>query len=269
MPRIILKRRPSSRNDSPGLSSVPASMDPIITLDAPAASAFTMSPEYLMPPSAMTGTSPAPSTASNTAVSCGTPTPVTTRVVQIEPGPTPTFTASTPRSTSAALPRASPRCRRSSCTSGNASRTRAVASSTPSLWPCAVSITSTSTPASTSARARSRKSPPRRSPPRRAAGHAGPCSPSGYWRRLWMSLTVISPRSIPSASTTGSFSIAMLAEDPLGLVERRADGRGDEAVRRHRLAKRAVEVALELQVAIGDDPDELACLDRRSARRRC
>ena len=58
MPRIILKRRPSSRNDSPGLSSVPASIDPIITLDAPAASAFTMSPEYLMPPSAMTGTSP-------------------------------------------------------------------------------------------------------------------------------------------------------------------------------------------------------------------
>jgi hypothetical protein len=35
------------------------------------------------------------------AVSCGSPTPVTTRVVQIEPRPTPTFTASTPRSTSA------------------------------------------------------------------------------------------------------------------------------------------------------------------------
>ena len=101
MPRTILKRRPSSRNDSPGLSSVPASIEPIITLDAPAASAFTASPEYLMPPSAITGTSPAPSTASSTAVSCGTPTPVTTRVVQIEPGPTPTFTASTPRSTSA------------------------------------------------------------------------------------------------------------------------------------------------------------------------
>ena len=104
MPRIILKRRPSSRNDSPGLSSVPASIEPIITLDAPAASAFTMSPEYLMPPSAITGTSPAPSTASKIAVSCGTPTPVTTRVVQIEPGPTPTFTASTPRSTSARAP---------------------------------------------------------------------------------------------------------------------------------------------------------------------
>ena len=31
MPRIILKRRPSSRTDSPGLSSVPASIEPIIT----------------------------------------------------------------------------------------------------------------------------------------------------------------------------------------------------------------------------------------------
>ncbi len=30
------------------------------------------------------------------AVTCGTPTPATTRVVQIEPGPMPTFTASTP-----------------------------------------------------------------------------------------------------------------------------------------------------------------------------
>src|SRR5206468_2559967 len=91
----------SSKNVSPGLSSVPASIDPIMTLVAPAARAFTASPEYLIPPSAMTGTSPAPSTASSTAVSCGTPTPVTTRVVQIDPGPTPTFTASTPRSTSA------------------------------------------------------------------------------------------------------------------------------------------------------------------------
>src|SRR5438309_1047548 len=51
MPRITLKRRPSSRNDSPGLSSVPPSSEPIITLEAPAARAFTTSPEYLIPPS--------------------------------------------------------------------------------------------------------------------------------------------------------------------------------------------------------------------------
>jgi hypothetical protein len=35
------------------------------------------------------------------AVTCGTPTPATTRVVQIEPGPMPTFTASAPASTKA------------------------------------------------------------------------------------------------------------------------------------------------------------------------
>ena len=71
-----------------------------MTLDAPAASALVMSPEYLIPPSAMTGicASAAAREASITAVSCGTPAPVTIRVVQIEPGPTPTFTASTPRS---------------------------------------------------------------------------------------------------------------------------------------------------------------------------
>ena len=59
-----------------------------------------MSPEYLMPPSAMTGTpaSPPARAQSLIAVICGTPTPATTRVVQIEPGPMPTFTASAPAS---------------------------------------------------------------------------------------------------------------------------------------------------------------------------
>lgn len=40
---------------SPGDSSVPASILPIITLLAPAASAFAISPEYLIPPSAIIG----------------------------------------------------------------------------------------------------------------------------------------------------------------------------------------------------------------------
>ena len=59
-----------------------------------------------MPPSAMTGISvPAKaSTASEIAVIWGTPQPVTIRVVQIEPGPIPTFTASTPASASALAP---------------------------------------------------------------------------------------------------------------------------------------------------------------------
>src|SRR5690606_41003284 len=47
---------------------------------------------------------PVPSSAlatSEMAVICGTPTPATIRVVQIDPGPMPTLTASTPASTSA------------------------------------------------------------------------------------------------------------------------------------------------------------------------
>ncbi len=79
---------------SPGASSVPANSEPIMTLSAPAAIALATSPEYLMPPSAMTGMPRAAAAwaASAIAVSCGTPTPATTRVVQMEPGPTPTLT---------------------------------------------------------------------------------------------------------------------------------------------------------------------------------
>src|SRR6186997_1231360 len=89
---------------SPGASSVPANSEPIMTVLAPAAIALATSPEYLMPPSAMIGTLPAAATQSAIAVSCGTPTPATIRVVQIEPGPTPTLTASTPASTRAWAP---------------------------------------------------------------------------------------------------------------------------------------------------------------------
>jgi len=52
MPRITLKRRPSSRNDSPGLFFGAASIEPIITLAAPRASAFDHVPRgYFTPPS--------------------------------------------------------------------------------------------------------------------------------------------------------------------------------------------------------------------------
>ena len=56
-----------------------------------------------MPPSAITGVplSRATFAASMMAVSCGTPTPATMRVVQIEPGPMPILIASAPASISA------------------------------------------------------------------------------------------------------------------------------------------------------------------------
>src|SRR5665213_4575922 len=60
---------------SPGLSSTPANSEPIITELAPAAIALVTSPEYLMPPSAITGMprSRAARYASATAVICGMP----------------------------------------------------------------------------------------------------------------------------------------------------------------------------------------------------
>src|SRR3954447_495606 len=54
MPRYSLKRSPWTRMTSPGDSSVPASIDPSMTVSAPAASAFAMSPDEVMPPSAIT-----------------------------------------------------------------------------------------------------------------------------------------------------------------------------------------------------------------------
>ena len=56
MPRYSLKRSPWTRITSPGDSSVPASSEPSMTTSAPAPIAFAMSPEEVMPPSAMTGT---------------------------------------------------------------------------------------------------------------------------------------------------------------------------------------------------------------------
>ena len=83
-------------------------MLPSMTLSAPAAIALAKSPENLIPPSAMTGI---PfffmlETTSAIAVIWGTPTPVTILVVQIEPGPIPTFTASAPAFINADAPSA-------------------------------------------------------------------------------------------------------------------------------------------------------------------
>ena len=108
-----------------------------------------------MPPSAMTGTPPAPDTLSMIAVSCGTPTPATIRVVQIEPGPIPTLTESAPASISARAPSAVAMLPAMICTSFDRDFARSTARATPSEWPCAVSITMMSTPASTSAAERS------------------------------------------------------------------------------------------------------------------
>src|SRR3954451_23538863 len=163
MPRYDLYCLPLTKTRSPGDSSQPASSEPTMTVSAPATMALAISPEYFSPPSATTGT-PAgwqASAASWTAVTCGTPTPVTTRVVQIEPGPTPTLTASEPASTKACAPSrvATLPPMTWTCAVAGSVLSRLTMSSSIRTLPCAVSATSTSTPASTSVVARSQASP--------------------------------------------------------------------------------------------------------------
>ena len=55
MPRYTLYFLPWYSSKVPGLSSQPAKMLPIMQTFPPAAMALVMSPEYLMPPSAMIG----------------------------------------------------------------------------------------------------------------------------------------------------------------------------------------------------------------------
>src|SRR5262249_21245339 len=121
------------------------------------------SPENCSPPSAITGTPWGlhAVTASRIAVICGAPTPATTRVVQIEPGPTPTFTASAPASHSAAAPARVATLPPTTCTRCPSScLTLATISSTCVWCPCAVSTTITSTPTSASVCARDQESSP-------------------------------------------------------------------------------------------------------------
>ena len=107
MPRYALKRAPLIDFFRRGFHRCLRTATPSMTHEAPAAMALVMSPEYLMPPSPMMGPVPywRPRPASMMAVICGTPMPATTRVVQMEPGPMPTFTVSAPAIRSAWLRR--------------------------------------------------------------------------------------------------------------------------------------------------------------------
>src|SRR3974390_2251735 len=152
MPRYALYERPWYKKTSPGVSSVPASSEPTMAQSAPAEIALARSPEYLMPPSAITGVpfAFAASTQSMMAVSCGTPTPATTRVVQIEPGPSPTLIAAAPKSISALAPSAVATLPATTCTALDSFLMRDTASRTMREWPGAVSTTTKSTPAAIS-----------------------------------------------------------------------------------------------------------------------
>ena len=90
---------PGPRRRCPAPRRCPESRLPSMTVEAPQARARKTSLSFRTPPSAMIGTFPSvASQASRIACSCGTPAPVSSRVRQPRPGPTPTLIASAPRS---------------------------------------------------------------------------------------------------------------------------------------------------------------------------
>ena len=148
-----------------------------------------------MPPSPITGMPFffATLAASKMAVTCGTPMPATTRVVQMEPGPMPTLMQSAPASMSASAASAVAILPAMSCASGNASFTARQALRMLWEWPCAESSTSASTPTFSKRSARSSTS---FVTPMAAAQSSRPCASLaafGYLTAFSMSLMVIRP----------------------------------------------------------------------------
>ena len=142
------------------------------------------------------------------AESCGTPTPATTREVQILAGPRPTLIASAPASAKAMVPS---RVATLPTITGTESPNRSFSPSNAAITlrecPWAVSITNTSTSASTIACALSHKSSPG---PNAAATRRRPFSSlvaKGYISGFSISLIVIRPCRWKFWSTKGSFSI--------------------------------------------------------------
>ena len=192
----------------------------------------------------------------------------------------PTLTASAPASMSASA--ASPVAMLPATTSKSPlwPAMRATMWTTPREWPCAVSTTSTSAPASISACARSTASGPT---PTAAPTRSRPCASFVAWgnsTRFWMSLTVIRPVMRPprrrsAASRCGGGATAApprASVVPTGAVTR--------SLRRHQRGDRLRDVALEAEVAVREDADEatvvvgdrdagdVVALHQRRARRR-
>ena len=142
-----------------------------------------------------------------TAEICGTPMPVTIRVVQIEPGPIPTFTASAPASRNARAASAVAILPPITSIRGYASLIMRTRSKTFFECPWAVSTTNTSTPARTSASVRSSVSGlvPTDAPTRNCPDPS--LQAWGNDSALSKSLTVIRPFKVKSSSITNIFSM--------------------------------------------------------------
>ena len=235
-----------------------------MTVSAPATSALAMSPEYCSPPSPITGTPAGRQTraASKIAVTCGTPTPATTRVVQIEPGPD----AHLDRVGTGLDQRLGAGLGRDVAADDLHVRGGRVrldpgrpcpAAAAPGRWRCRRP-------------GRRRRPRPARSPaPRRRRRSRSPRPtrrrPSaslvaiGYFSVLTKSLTVISPVSRPAASTSGSFSIRCLASSAAASSRRMPSGPVTSGIGRHHVAHQGRGEPLggqEQQVAVGHDAQQ-------------
>ena len=171
-----------------------------------------MSPEYLIPPSAMRGIPFFDATAEHfmIAVIWGTPTPAMTRVVQIDPGPTPTFTQSAPALISASVPSPVATFPAISCTLGKFFRSDRTVLITSLEWPCAVSTQRRSAPAFRSFSTRSSQPVPTPTAAPTLRRPFPSLQAKGYFLILRMSLIVMRPRRLFLPSTTSSFSIRFL-----------------------------------------------------------
>ena len=141
------------------------------------------------------------------AVIWGTPIPVTTLVVQIDPGPIPTLTQSAPASIKSLVASAVATLPAIIWRSGKASFNFLTAFKTPLEWPWAVSIVTTSTFASTKAWHLSIIS---LVIPTAAPTNNLPCeslAEFGYCIVFSTSFVVIRPFNLKFSSTIGSFSI--------------------------------------------------------------
>ena len=242
---------------------MPASRLPIITQSAPAAIALVMSPENLMPPSAISGT---PAALGRLGAFGDRGDLRNARAADHARG------ADRPRpdadldSVHAQRDQIAARLRRCatlpaiSSTSGSARFTVLTASITRELWPCAESIASTSTLFFTSSCARSRKSPdePSAAPTRKPALRI-----LGGVRILQLLLNVLDrDQALQDVLIVDhqQFFHAMAMQNRLGLFERGADGHGDEVFLGHHARNGQIEARLEAQVAIGQNAHQFAVL---------
>src|ERR1700686_619293 len=210
-----------------------------------------MSPENLMPPSAITGTSvpSAARAASMIAVIWGTPAPVTTRVVQIDPGPMPTFNPSIPSAIKSLAPSKVATFPAINCISGRRLRMALIASITRAECPCAVSMASTSALARAISTARSRKSPVAPS----ALLVLGRSRVGEFFLNIFNgdeSLEVV------ILVHHQQFFDAMLLQNALSFIQCSSHRHGDQVVFGHHRADQLRVIFFKAQIPVGKNPSK-------------